>query len=612
MVMIRTALAAIGLASIVCAQAPIVVATYPSANSFTGPFERIEVQFAAPISASTVTPHSFAVFGQWTGAVTGTIAVDASQTVVSFQPDKPMFVGDAIQVDLSRDILSANGVPLAGGYHFQLMVSSAPGSGTFQLTAQIPFRMPGEGWISTYGIFAGDVDRDGSPDITAINERSHDLRVFKNDGCGNFGPMSLVPDGNNWPSPHHGADFNRDGWLDLAAGDYAAGNLSVFLNDGQGSYLPPFNLPGGSFIRGVVTGDFDGDGYHDIAAGNGAMTLIWLNDGTGGFLPSTGYANGQTNPSAELNVVDANEDGYLDLVMASTGTQHAWVLIGNGDGTFTPNSQWVSIGGTPWASAAWDINGDGHVDACYACLAPDSFRWLYGDGAGGFVYGGSLPAGGYPTSVQLTDIDGDGDIDASVSSYIGDDFRIYFNDGTGNFASPLILPAAGGGACTTLVDYDRDGDIDIIGADEIADIGMIFTQVNTVVSGIQQPSCAASLRVDQRGAGAGFGGRPAVPVRVGSQAALSMSGVGGSFGAIAVGFPGVGVVPLSNWGLMSFDPAMPVVVIAYAPLSQSGELMTSLDVPASVPLGINFMVQGLMLAPGAQLLTNPVIFVLVP
>ena len=610
--MISKALIAISMASIICAQAPIVVATSPTANRFVGPFERMEVQFATPISASTVTSQSFAVFGQWTGAVEGTITLDASQTTVSFQPNKPMFVGDTIQVSLSRDILSASGVPLAGGYHFQLIVRSAPGTGTFQLTEQIPFRMPGEGWISTYGIFAGDVDRDGSPDITAINERSHDLRVFKNDGCGNFGPMTLVSDGNNWPSPHHSADFNRDGWLDLTTGDYSVGNLSVFMNDGQGSYLPPFTMTGGSFIRGVVTGDFDGDGFPDIAAGNGWQTLVWLNDGFGDFQPPIGYTNSQNNSNAELNVVDANEDGYLDLIMASTGTQHAYVLIGNGDGTFTPDNQWVPIGGTPWASAAGDINGDGHIDACYACLNPDSFRWLFGDGAGGFVTGGSLPAGGWPTSVHLTDIDGDGDMDASVSSYIGDDFRVYFNDGTGNFASPLILPAAGGGACTTLVDYDRDGDIDIIAADEIADIGMVFTQTNTVVTGIQQPSCIATLRVDQRGASDGFGNRPAVPVRVGSKTALSMSGVTGSFGAIAVGFPAANASPIANWGLTSFDLTIPVLVIAYSPLDQTGEFVTALDVPIYIPTGISLMAQGLMLAPGTQLLTNPVKFVLVP
>ena len=610
--MTRTVLLAIGLAAIVSAQAPTVVSTSPAANGFTGPFERIEVQFAAAIDPATVTPFSFAVFGRFTGVVSGALTVDASNTLVTFQPDKPMFVGDGVQVDLANTITSAGGAPLVGGYHFQLVVRSAPGSGVFQLTQQIPFRLPGEGQISTYGIHAGDIDRDGTPDITAINEISHDLRVYKNDGCGSYGPMTLVPDGGNWPSPHDSADFNRDGWLDLTTGDYLFGNLSVFLNDGTGDYLPPFNLPGGSFLRSVGTGDFNGDGYPDIAAGNGTSTLIWLNDGAGGFLPSVGYTNGQLEPSAELNVVDANEDGYLDIIMASVVGANMWVLLGNGDGTFTATALSVPLGGNPWASAAWDINGDGHIDACYVTLSPQTFRWTYGDGLGGFVAGGSLPTGNWPTSVHLADLEGDGDIDAVISTFNSSDFRIHFNDGTGNFGTPVIFPALGGGSCTTLVDYDRDGDIDIIGADEIWDQGMIFTQTGPVVAGIQQPSCTSSLRVDQRGAGDGFGGRPAVPVRVGGQAALSMSGASGSYGAIGLGFAAATAVPILQWGLWSFDPTMPVILVAFAPLDQHGEMLATYAVPASVPPGISLMAQGLMFAPGAELFTNPVRFVLVP
>ena len=139
-----------------------------------------------------------------------------------------------------------------------------------------------------------------------------------------------------------------------------------------------------------------------------------------------------------------------------------------------------------------------------------------------------------------------------------------------------------------------------------------WEQTNTVVTGIQQPSCLATLRVDQRSAGDGCGNRPAVPVRIGSKTALSMSGVAGSFGAMAIGFPAATAVPIANWGLTSFEQALPIVVITYSPLDLPGELVTALDVPISMPTGITLMAQGLMLAPGTQLLTNPVKFILVP
>lgn len=600
----------LSLATAICAQAPTVVTTTPSANGFLGPFEPIEVQFAAPIAPATVTPSSFSVFGRWTGVVNGTFSVDATQTIVRFQPDKPLFVGDAVQVCLSNAITSTSGTQMAGGYQFQLVVTTAPGSGVFQLTQTIPFRMPGESSISTYGIHGGDIDRDGSPDITAINENGHDLRIFKNDGCGNLGPMTVVSDGGNMPSPHESADFNRDGWMDLITGDYRFGNMSVFLNDGAGMYLPPTTLAGGGYLRSVGAGDFNGDGSPDVVAGNGAQTLVWLNDGTGSFLPSVPYTTNHGNACAELNVVDANEDGYLDIVMSSL-TSRLWIMIGNGDGTFSNPFLWVPIGGRPFASASGDINGDGHVDIVYACQIPDSFRWMLGDGNGGYTAGGSLPTSAWPTSVHLGDLEGDGDLDAVLSHFTGNDFRVFLNDGAGNFTASTILPASGGGACTTLIDFDRDGDLDIIGADEITDVGMLFTQTGPVTTGLQPASCDATIRIDQRGAGDGFGGRPAVPVRRGNSAALSLSGPPGGIGAIALGFAGTTALPL-QWGLMSFDPLFPIVVMNFAALDPYGEMMTAVPIPATALLGDVLLAQGLVFSQGLGLFTNPVQLVVVP
>ncbi|MFT4512175.1 MAG: hypothetical protein ACI89X_003417 [Planctomycetota bacterium] len=160
-------------------------------------------------------------------------------------------------------------------------------------------------------------------------------------------------------------------------------------------------------------------------------------------------------------MVDANEDGYLDVVMSSLSSR-LLIMIGNGDGTFSSPLLSVAIGGHPWASASGDINGD--------------------------------------------------------------------------------------------------GDLDIIGANEITDVGMIFTQTGPVTTGLQPASCDATIRIDQLTTGDGFGGRPAVPVRRGNSAALSLSGSPGGFDAIALGFAGTTALPL-QWGLMSFDPLLPIIVM---------------------------------------------------
>ena len=597
------------LASCLSAQSFSIQSTVPAAHQWLGTFDPIVVTFTTAADPSTVNAQSFRVFGKWTGAVDGTIQVAANGLAATFRPSRPMLLGDTLRVELCSSILSAAGQPLSGGHHFHLPIQALPSSGSFTQTGTIQFRAPGEGSISTYGIHAGDVDRDGVPDVTAINERSHDLRVFKSDGCGALGPVTLVSDGVNWPSPHASADFDGDGWMDLVTGDYAFGNVSVFLNDGVGNYSALIGLSGGSFIRSIVAADFDGDGAPDIAAGNGGDVLVWLNDGTGGFSTSTSYGQ----PGAEINAVDANGDGWWDIVGSSSAPATCHVLLGNGDGTFSSHGSPVTFGGSPWATCAADVNGDGHVDVAVATLNPARFTWLRGDGAGGFTVASSLPAGGWPTSVHMADLEGDGDMDAVLSHYSSADFYIYWNDGAGNYSAPTVLPAVGGGACVTIADFDRDGDLDILGADEVVDVGLMFTQDGPPPPpGVQPPSCDAALRINQRGGAGGFAGSAPVPVVRGTAMAVNTSSDPNALAVMAVGLPLSVGAPFPSWGLLHLDTVSPIYLLPPTTLDLDGEHVWAINTPSAAPVGASLAVQSLVLSANAEQFSNPVRFVLVP
>jgi hypothetical protein len=90
--------------------------------------------------------------------------------------------------------------------------------------------------------------------------------------------------------------------------------------------------------RGIVTGDFNGDGKIDLAVGNfGSNTVsILLGNGDGTFTGQTPIAVG-LGPEW-LVTGDYNEDGKTDLAVANSVDNSVSILLGNGDGTFTLHS----------------------------------------------------------------------------------------------------------------------------------------------------------------------------------------------------------------------------------------------------------------------------------
>jgi autotransporter-associated beta strand protein len=158
-----------------------------------------------------------------------------------------------------------------------------------------------------------------------------------------FAPPAYYADGVGG-GPHGLAqgDLNGDGTPDLVAvnGD----SLMVFLGNGDGTFQsqPPITIPG-SQPKTVTVGDFNGDGILDLAAAGGpsysGTAYVLLGNGDGTFQAPVLYAVG-AGPT-DIEVADVNGDGISDLVVynANDGVFNDWtgsisILYGNGDGTF--------------------------------------------------------------------------------------------------------------------------------------------------------------------------------------------------------------------------------------------------------------------------------------
>ncbi len=127
------------------------------------------------------------------------------------------------------------------------------------------------------------------------------------------------------------------------------------------SFNAPREFPGG--YAGIVTADFNGDGYLDIATINNysayAMYIL-LGNGDGTFRTGATYTFPDTNHRPGFIAVgDFNGDGKVDIALSAV--VGVIIYLGNGDGTFQKSGTYFAGGGAG-AVAVGDFNRDGIPD----------------------------------------------------------------------------------------------------------------------------------------------------------------------------------------------------------------------------------------------------------
>jgi len=231
------------------------------------------------------------------------------------------------------------------------------GNGTFAAAQEIyPFTAAAAARFAAASTVFPDVRGIAAGDFYGSGTMS--LAVSRIDTNG-FNSIFLLPQGSGVPAapfrmvgPLVAGDFNGDGKLDLAEG---AGNLTVFLNSGSGVFTQKSDVPLGA--AGLVSGDFNGDGITDLAAAQGNTIAVLLGNGDGTFTPKAGQPTSPQTNSA-LITADINGDGKLDLVIVdSTNVVSVW--LGKGDGTFQSP---IDTTGRGDSVIAGDFNGDGKMD----------------------------------------------------------------------------------------------------------------------------------------------------------------------------------------------------------------------------------------------------------
>jgi len=259
---------------------------------------------------------------------------------------------------------------------------------------------------SGYGMGAavGDINNDGWPDLYLTNLGPNQMYLNKGDGTFVDVTKKTGTDDTRWSTSAAFFDYDRDGWLDLMLVNYAeftlANSPNCYARSSARDYCTPrvFRPPGNRLFHnrrdgtfedvtvaagvskefghglGIVTADFDADGWLDIyVANDGDPNQLWINQKDGTFRNEALLAgaavnrDGQAEAGMGVDAGDFDGNGTEDIFVTHLMDETNTLYVNLGKALFEDRTREAGLGMpghrlTGFGTLFFDYDNDGRLD----------------------------------------------------------------------------------------------------------------------------------------------------------------------------------------------------------------------------------------------------------
>jgi hypothetical protein len=342
-------------------------------------------------------------------------------------------------------------------------------------------------------IAAGDLNKDGHPDLVAVNHISDNIGVFLGQLDGSLQLKRFVDSGTMNSAPNGVAlfDANGDGKLDVAVSNGLSSDVSVVLGDGTGNFGAPRAFVADQEPLAVAAGDLDGDGIQDLVALNRDNTtpdaVVLLGQGDGTF---EGVEDVIVEPTPNAVIAgDIDNDGLADLIVSrslsvcSNETTKSCSTNSDCGGGNTcqpvgrlllrrslPNGGFAAppalqFPGDAFAMGRGDFNADGRLDIVVLNKSTSNVSMFLGQRDGFPSTPQNYPVGAGGVALAVGDWDGNGRPDLAVARQADNGsgaIDILLSNADGSLQSAVSLPPLGSNpVAINWGDFNKDGDLDL-------------------------------------------------------------------------------------------------------------------------------------------------------